>query len=82
MQVKTVPINKAKDSILDLILETNKEHLPIILEDKNNSVVLLSLDDWNAIEETLYLSSIPGMKKSIIDGLNTPIQECEDKLEW
>ena len=80
--MKTVSIEEAQEDILKLVEETNIEHEPIVLTSKNKNAVLLSLDDWNAINETLYLSSIPGMKESIIKGLNTPVNECEDKLEW
>ena len=45
-------------------------------------LIILSLDDWNSIQETLYLTSIPNMRESIIDGLNTPIEECLTELEW
>ncbi len=37
---------------------------------------MISQEDWEAIQETLYLMSIPGMKESIIEGANTPIEEC------
>ena len=43
---------------------------------------LISEDDWRAINETLYLLSIPGMRKSIIKGLKTPIKECDKELKW
>ena len=82
MTTKTVPISQARANIFKLVEETNNEHHPIIITGKNNDAVLLSLDDWNAIQETLYLMSIPNMKKSIIDGLNTPVEKCETELPW
>jgi prevent-host-death family protein len=77
----TIPISQARANIFKLVEEANKEHHPIIITGKNDAV-LLSLDDWNAIQETLYLNSIPNMKESIIEGLNTPIEECETELLW
>ncbi len=49
---------------------------------KRNLFVLISEDDWRAIEETLYLSSIPGMSESIIEGIKTSIDECDEELDW
>ena len=43
---------------------------------------MLSQEDWNAIQETLYLSSIPNVKESIIEGLETPIEECDENIQW
>lgn len=39
-------------------------------------------ENWRAIQETLYLTSIPGMRESIQDGLKSPIAECDEELEW
>jgi len=82
MVSKIVSINDAKQNIQQFISETNQSHTPIIINSENQSAVLLSLEDYKAIQETLYLSSIPNMKQSIIDGLNTPISECSENLEW
>jgi antitoxin YefM len=38
--------------------------------------------DWRAIQETLYLESIPGMKNSIVKGLKTPVEKCSKELDW
>ena len=81
MLQKAISVSKARANIFKLIEETNQNHTPIIITGKKNDAVLLSLDDWNSIQETLYLSSIPNMKESIIEGLNTPIEECEE-YQW
>ncbi len=59
-----------------IIDEINQSHNPIIITGKNNDAAILNLDDWNSIQETLYLTSIPNMRESIIDGLNTSIEDC------
>jgi len=82
MITKTIPISQARANIFKLVEEINKEHHHIIITGKSNDAVLLSLDDWNAIQETLYLTSIPNMRESIIEGLNTPIEDCETQLPW
>ena len=82
MLQKTVSVSQARANIFKLIEEINEEHMPVIITGKKNDAVLLSLDDWNAIQETLYLTSIPKMKESIREGLDTPVDECADSLEW
>ena len=44
--------------------------------------MLVSEDDWNAINETLYLLSIPGMRESLRDGINTDLTQCDKELDW
>jgi len=44
--------------------------------------ILIAEDDWKAIEETLYLTSIPGMRESIIKGMSEPVEKCYEKLDW
>ena len=82
MLQKAISVSETNTNILKIIDETNKNHIPIILNGNGNDAVILSLDDWNAIQETLYLTSIPNMRKSIINGLNTPINKCDTELEW
>ena len=74
--------SKARENIFTLIDETALTHQPIIITGKRNNVVMMSEEDYNAIQETFYLSSNPILKASIIDGLNTPLEECNDKIEW
>ena len=49
---------------------------------KHGNAILISEDDWKAIQETMYLLSIPGMRESIQEGLATPIDKCRDKVDW
>ena len=73
---------EARANLYKLIDETNMSHQPIYIHSKRKSAVLIAEEDWRSIEETLYLLSIPNMRESIIDGLNTPIEECDEKIEW
>ncbi len=59
-----------------LIDETANAHKPILITGQRNNAVLIAEEDWNAINETLYLSSIPGMNESIIEGSKVPVEEC------
>ena len=78
--MKTVTATKAK--INKLLAESEKSHEPIRIVGKKNSGVLISVDDWLAIEETLYLLSIPQMRESIRRGLKIPIEKCSPELVW
>ena len=77
-----IPINEAKQRLQDLIDAVNQSHQPIVITSQNSNAILLSEADWLAIQETLYLLSIPGMRESIRAGLATPIEECDRELDW
>ena len=75
-------VNKAKER-LDVILdEVQNSHEPIIITGEKHSAVLISEEVWRSVEETLYLTSVPGMKDSIIDGMNEKIENCASTIEW
>jgi PHD/YefM family antitoxin component YafN of YafNO toxin-antitoxin module len=57
-------------------------HEPILITGKRNNAILVSEEDWRAINETLYLLSIPGMRESLVEGKNTPVEECDDEVQW
>ena len=73
---------EARAKLYSLIDETAQTHQPIMIKGKRTNAVLLSEEDWNAINETLYLLSIPGMRKSIIEGLATDTSQCSKDLDW
>lgn len=80
--MKTITVTSARSNLYKLIDETTDEHEPIYITGKRSNAVLISEEDWRSIQETLYLLSIPGMRDSIREGLNTPIEECSEELEW
>jgi PHD/YefM family antitoxin component YafN of YafNO toxin-antitoxin module len=65
-----------------LIDEVARSHEPIYITGKRANAVLSSEDDWRSIQETLYLLSIPGMRESIREGLDTPVNKCSEELDW
>ena len=73
---------EARSKLYSLIDETAKTHQPIVITGKRNNAILLSEEDWNAISETLYLTSIPGVAESIKEGMETPDSECAEELDW
>jgi len=80
--MKTITATKARASLYKLLDETKKSGEPIQITGRRSNGVLISEDDWRAISETLYLVSIPGMRESILEGMKTPVDECDPELEW
>ncbi|CAD5271456.1 MULTISPECIES: type II toxin-antitoxin system Phd/YefM family antitoxin [unclassified Imperialibacter] len=80
--MKSLSITEARKNIYKLIDEATETHQPVQITGKRNNAVLVSEEDWRAIQETLYLISIPGMRESIITGMKTPLEETTDKLDW
>lgn len=78
----TISISEARAKLYGLVDEIASEHKPITIKGKRASAVLVSEEDWEAIQETLYLTSIPGMRESIKEGLETPTEECSEELDW
>lgn len=77
-----IPVDEAQQQLQSLIDSVSQSHQPIVIAGQGNNAVLLSEADWTAIQETLYLLSIPGMRESIREGLATPIEACDRELEW
>ena len=78
-------VTQARANLFQLIANVNFNSEPItITNNKGKNAVLIGEDDWNAIQETLYLNSVPGMTESLIKGKNTPLADClsEDEVEW
>ncbi len=80
--MKILSITKAKLILSELVEEVSSNHEPIYIKGKDASAVLLDEDYWGAMQETLYLLSIPGMRESIREGLETPLNECSEELDW
>jgi antitoxin YefM len=74
--------SEARANLYRLIDQTAESHQPIYITGKRTSAVLLSAEDWEAIQETLYLLSIPGMRESIKEGKAEPIGKSAKELEW
>ena len=73
---------EARSKLYSLIDEATDTHQPIVITGKRGNAVLVSEDDWNAITETLHLLSVPGMRESIINGMNQDLSECSKELDW
>jgi len=78
----TLKVTEARSRLYRLIDETAETHQPILITGKRANAVLVSEADWQAIKETLYLLSVPGMRESIHQGKHTPVSACDEKLNW
>ena len=66
----------ARKEFFKLIDETIDSHEPIIIAGKRGNVVLISEEDYRSIQETIYLTSIPGMRERLLEGRDTPLEDC------
>jgi antitoxin YefM len=78
----SISASEARRRLFALIDEVRESHQPVEIHGKRGSAVLLSEQDWRAIQETLYLASIPGMRESILEGMATPIEELSEDAGW
>ena len=78
----TLTATEARSKLYHLIDETTNSHQPVIITGKRGNAVLVSEEDWQSLQETLYLLSIPGMRESIRDGLATPVDKCKMDIDW
>jgi len=78
----TLSATEARTKLYRLIDETLLTHEPVVITGKRGNAVLISEDDWRAIQETMFLLNISGMRESIQEGLATPIEDCKEEIEW
>ena len=78
----TFNATEARSKLYALIDETTETHQPIVITGKRGNAVLLAEDDWKAINETLHLLSIPGMRESIQEGVAGNLDDCDQELDW
>ncbi len=80
--MQTLTASEARANLYRLIDEAAESHEPIIISGKRSSAVLLSAEDWNAIQETLYLLALPGMRESIKAGMAESLAKSAKELKW
>ena len=80
--MQTLSASHARTNLYRLIDEAASSHQPVVITGKRANAVLISQDDWSAIQETLFLLAIPNMRESIHEGMNTPTGELLTQLEW
>ena len=82
--MSSINITNSRKELYNLVEDVNLYSEPTLIVSKKGNAVLVSESDWNAIQETVYLNSIPGMSESIQKGMDTPIEDCisEENVEW
>ena len=80
--MQTHTASEARANLYRLIDETAESHEPIIISGKRSNAVLLAADDWSAIQETLFLLAVPGMRESIKAGMAEPLAKSAKALKW
>lgn len=78
----SVTATRARANLYTLLDQVAESHEPLHITGKRSSGVLISEEDWRAIQETLHLLSIPGMRESIRKGMKTPIEKCSKEPGW
>lgn len=74
--------SEARANLYRLIDQASASHQPIVISGKRHSAVLIAAEDWQAIQETLHLLSVPGMRESIKEGMAEPLAEGATELDW
>ena len=80
--MQSVTARKARTCLYRLMEQSANTHQPILIIGKRASAVLLSAEDWQAIQATLQLLSTPGMRQSIKEGMAEPVETCTKALNW
>jgi len=78
----SITATEARKQLYKLLDEVAESHEPIQITGKRNNAVLISAEDWSAVQETLFLYAIPGMKESIQEGMSTPVDKCDEDIDW
>ncbi|MEX2262708.1 MAG: type II toxin-antitoxin system Phd/YefM family antitoxin [Bryobacteraceae bacterium] len=80
--MNTLTASEARERLYRLLDETAEAHEPVLITGPRSNAVLVSEEDWRALEETLYLLSVPNLRESIREGMSTPTGECEPEPGW
>lgn len=78
----TLTASEARANLYRLMDQAAESHQPIVISGKRSNAVLLAEEDWTAIQETLFLLSVPGMRESIRAGMAEPMESCTTELDW
>ena len=80
----TLSITNFRKDIYNILDRTIKFNEPININTKDGNAIVLSEEDYNGLIETMYLTNMPEVKMSIIEGLSSPIEECvdENEVKW
>ncbi len=74
--------SEARSKLYKIVDQVSEAHEPVYIKGRRNKAVIISEEDYESMQETLYLLSIPGMRESLKEGMDTPIEKCSDELDW
>ena len=80
--MSSINVTNARKDLYNLVQRVNITHEPVEITGKEVNAVLIGEEDWRSIKETLFLYSVPGMRESIVEGMETSIDEMSDTLDW
>ncbi len=78
----TITATEARANLYRLMDAAAESHEPVVITGKRTCAVLVSEEDWKAMQETLFLLSVPGMRESIREAMETPVEDCSETLDW
>jgi antitoxin YefM len=80
--MQTLSASEARANLYRLMDQAAESHQPITIAGKRHDAVLIAAEDWQAIQETLHLLSVPGMRESIKEGMAEATDTCTKELDW
>ena len=80
--MNNITVTDARANLYRLMDQAAESHQPIVISGKRGNAVLIAEDDWAAIQETLFLLAVPGMRESIKAGMAEPVDSCSTELDW
>ena len=80
--MQTLTASEARANLYRLMDQAAESHQPIVIAGNRGNAVLVSAEDWDAIQETLHLLSVPGMRESIKEGMAESVDSCAKDLDW
>ena len=79
--MRTISATSARSDLYRVIDSALLDHEPVQITGKRGNAVLVSEADWRAIQETLYLVSIPGIRDSIREGMAESVEDCSKEID-
>ena len=80
--MSTINVTTARSNLYRLIDQVSEESRPVRIAGQRSTAVLVSEEDWEAIQETLYLQAIPGMVGSIRQAREESVEAASEELDW
>ncbi|WP_194786336.1 type II toxin-antitoxin system Phd/YefM family antitoxin [Actinomyces haliotis] len=77
-----VPATTARANLYRLIDQVNEESEPLTITGQRGNAVLIGEEDWRAIQETMYLESVPGLAASIREARAEGVEAGSEELDW